>query len=105
MVNLFLDDIRNPPNDREWTVVRSYEEAVNHVITNGVPHFISFDHDLGHNVPTGHDFSKWLVDMHLDGRYTFPKDFDFNVHSANPPGLANIKGLMDGFIHFLKNSE
>ena len=120
---LFLDDERMPSDcivfmqgcskiyeQEDWIIVRNYEAFVKTIEgywekDKLMPILISFDHDLGHNVPTGHDFSKWLVDMHLDGRYTFPKDFDFNVHSANPPGLANIKGLMDGFIHFLKNSE
>lgn len=46
MIKLFLDDVRNPPDDT-WVVVRSYDEFVNYIEKEGVPDFISFDHDLG----------------------------------------------------------
>jgi hypothetical protein len=51
------------------------------------------------------DFAKWLVDMHLDGRYIFPKEFNFYVHSANPAGAENINGLMNGFLDFLVKEQ
>ena len=94
---LFLDDVRDPPPG-EWVTVRSFAAAVEYVERHGIPAFISFDHDLGENVPTGHDFAKWLVECHLDGKHRFPKTFSYAVHSANPPGAANITGLLDGFL-------
>lgn len=121
--NLFLDDVREPPAPRKgytalwpkwmrsrlktepgpaWIVVRSFDEAVDYVELHGMPAKISFDHDLGDGVPTGFDFAKWLVNRHLDGTDLLPKNFSYVVHSANPPGAANIKGLLDNFLNFLK---
>ena len=57
MTQLFLDDVRDPPAGDESVIVRSFAEAVEYVERHGIPAFISFDHDLGENVPTGHDFA------------------------------------------------
>jgi hypothetical protein len=114
---LFLDDERNPEDvtwqviggvghwGADWHVVRSFDEAVNWVIENGFPDVISFDHDLGlmhyandySDGKTGRDFAEWLVvhDMDTD---TMPENFAFTVHSKNPVGSENIKGLLNGYI-------
>ena len=89
MKKLFLDDIRNPP-DSSWDVVRSYDEFVSYISLNGVPDFISFDHDLGDAVPTGMDCAKWLVETER----LLP---NFAVHSANPPGRINIFSLLENW--------
>ena len=94
--NLFLDDIRTPKNG-DWTIARSFAEAVSIVEKHGYPAHVSFDHDLGDNVPTGMDFAKWLVEQDLDNQ-NMPEDFDYTVHSANPPGRENIEGLMYGYL-------
>lgn len=56
MVNryLFLDDERNPadvtwcdiPRTNNYAVVRNYDEFVTHIMSFGIPDFVSFDHDL-----------------------------------------------------------
>jgi hypothetical protein len=97
---LFLDDLRDPP-DGTWVVARSVAEATSWVRQHGMPGLISFDHDLGPEAPTGHDFAKWLVDCHLDGTHLLPADFAYTVHSANPPGALNISGLLDRFLRHL----
>lgn len=101
--NMFLDDLRDPPivAGRPWIIVRSFAEATAYVEQHGMPTFISFDHDLGEEAPTGYDFAKWLVNRHLDGITCMPDEFQDQVHSANPPGAANIRGLLDRFLHFL----
>lgn len=52
---LFLDDTRRPdyiskqptvPKNVKWTVVRDYNDFVNHIKYLGIPNFISYDHDL-----------------------------------------------------------
>ena len=63
---MFLDDIRVPIENYD-IVVRSYDEAIELVKQNGIPTFISFDHDLGCDeigniLKSGYDFAKWLVD-------------------------------------------
>lgn len=85
-MKLYLDDVRNPQT-AGWNVVRSFDEFVAFIREHGVPDVISFDHDLGDNVPTGMDCAKWMVENDYPVR-------DFNVHSANPVGKANIEGLL-----------
>ena len=50
---LHLDDLRTPPNDREWVIVRTYDEAVGWLKKNGCPDHISFEHDLGRVIVNG----------------------------------------------------
>lgn len=125
---LFLDDRRVPTDcisymgvrgvnpaiySEEWIIVRSYGEFVRWVTNNGMPDFISFDHDLG-DVPelkasidfedwysvgeerelTGMDCAKWLVEYCMDYNHRLP---DFAVHSDNPGGRENISGLLKSF--------
>ena len=103
-MKLYLDDVRDLP-DESFLLARSYEEAVLFVKENGIPPFISFDHDLGVDeneklLPTGFDFAKWLVEMDMDNIYKFPENFSFNVHSANPVGKANIEGYLNNYLNF-----
>lgn len=93
---LYLDDLRTP-STANWVVVRSYDEAVRYVQTHGWPSVVSLDHDLGDDVPTGYDFARWLVELDMDTN-TMPKDWIYNIHSANPVGAANIQGLLNGYI-------
>ena len=99
MNNLYLDDIRIPTTSGQ-SIVRSYKEAIEYMEEHGCPDYISFDHDLGDaDEPTGLDVVKWMIVHDLDNEGTFiPDDFDFDVHSANPPGAANIKGLIVGYL-------
>lgn len=112
MRQLFLDDIRDPSwvygigADSQWEVVRSYAQFIQWLATYGLPARVSFDHDLGgvdeegdevdpSTVPTGMDCAHALVDYCLDHQLPLP---DFEVHSANGPGAANIRGLLTSFL-------
>lgn len=103
MYNLFLDDIRRPEDVTwvalpkcTWVVARNYTEFVGVVTENGIPNFITFDHDLADahyvNMPsaekTGYDCAKWLVDYCMDNGKKIP---EFAVHSMNPVGAENIR--------------
>jgi hypothetical protein len=105
-------------DDAGWDIVRTYDEFVSYIEKNGLPDLISFDHDLadehiqyyfnegGHRNPpkyetepefkekTGMSCAKWLVEYCIDNKKTLP---EFLVHSANPYGRANIKGLLESF--------
>lgn len=82
-------------------VARSFEDAVHYVEQHGPMSFVSFDHDLGDQVPSGYDFAKWLVETDMDhGGEFLPRDFAFNVHSANGPGASNISGLLRRYLDF-----
>ncbi len=104
-MNLYIDDIRTPRTNRDWIIVRSFEEAVHFMEVNGCPDYISFDHDLGDiGTKTGKDVANWIVEKDQDSEGNFiPDDFDFNVHSANPVGLKNIEGLLKQYLSFRKS--
>jgi len=93
--------------------VKNFDEFVNHIKFEGIPDMISFDHDLGEDVAkervlggmskrqarikkretkSGYDCTKWLVDYCLDNEIPIPH---FVVHSANPVGAENIRGLLN----------
>ena len=80
----------------EWVIAKSYEEAVTRITELGFPSFVSFDHDLGDGLD-GIAVARYLVEMDLD-KFGMPDDFDFEVHSANPVGRANIRGLLTNYI-------
>ena len=81
-----------------WVIARSTASALATIGDLGLPTFIAFDHDLGDSVPTGHDLAKALVELDLDGVIDMPIDLVFEVHSANPVGRANIKGILDNYL-------
>ena len=130
-VFLFLDDIREPEHafeytkqeifiTKKWEVVRNFDEFINHIETNGMPFFISFDHDLAdthytpeplwtdydkskewqdaqvHKEKTGYECAMWLVDYCIDNNLQLP---NYYCHSMNPVGKDKIVGLLRSF-HF-----
>lgn len=101
MRKLFIDDERFPAGNREdWVICRSSAEAIAWVKINGLPDFISFDHDLG-GEDTSRKFINWLVDALLDEVVYMAPSFKFDVHSQNPIGAMWIRQTMDGIVaHF-----
>ncbi|ENH6339639.1 hypothetical protein ABWH74_002989 [Burkholderia vietnamiensis] len=94
---LFIDDIRDPM-EPDWYVARTSSEAIMLLETLGCPREISFDHDLG-GTDTAMLVVKRLVEIDLDsGGVFFPNNFVYTVHSANPVGRENIRGLMDQYL-------
>lgn len=123
MYKCFLDDLRMPTNifpttkNREWTIVRNYDEFVRAIKKHGLPFFISFDHDLADEhyrasmfnadkhytkyyndgtfkEKTGYHAAKWLVDYCMDNNRALPQ---WNVHSANPCGAENIRSYLQSY--------
>lgn len=97
---LWLDDLRPAPKegpfhtasffaDLPWTIARSTKEALDLVEIQGLPIFMSLDHDLG-GEDTVMEFLKALADR-WDGKSRPP---EFKVHSANPVGRENIIAFM-----------
>ena len=124
---LFLDDVRIPKDaiglvpdkhnqfyfSNDWEIVTNYDDFVEYIELNGVPKFVSFDHDLGdtamdeyfRNVATngtldydnikektGLDCAKFLVEYCTDENQPLP---EYLVHSANPVGKRNIEGFLE----------
>jgi hypothetical protein len=127
MYNLFLDDFRHPYDcvsymldpikyaKWNWVTVKSYDEFVKKIEDDGLPVFISFDHDLadehydktmyqgveeynkkyeGFQEKTGLDCAKWLVNHCMDTGQRLP---EFEVHSMNPAGGENIRSLLNNY--------
>jgi len=96
VIALYLDDVRNPPDD-SWTIVRTLPEA-KALLASGVVEYASLDHDLGQcdacasdigpnncrHVGTGADLCDWMADT---GHWPTRKP---RVHSANPVGRATM---------------
>jgi hypothetical protein len=97
---LFIDDERFPAQDSGWYIARNFDDACFMVIKQGIPNYISFDHDLGQG-PTGAAFAEWLTNYMLDNNQRFPGNFEYFVHSQNPIGAQNIRGKMDLAIEHL----
>lgn len=96
---MFLDDERSPTDgDIDMYVVRSVQDAIKCIGHYGMPYYITFDHDLGDNVPTGFDLAKWMVEQDMDDTYTLPDDFTFCVHSQNPVGKKNIEEYLGQYL-------
>ena len=96
MYKLFIDDIRQSPDDK-WLVTRNYQETIQILTEYKCPTFISFDHDLGED-KSGMDFAKWLVEYDMDHNIINTDNFSFVVHSANPVGKENIEGLLGAYL-------
>jgi hypothetical protein len=143
MKNLFLDDVRQVKdafiignfdfksleeassiNNWCWDIVRNYDQFVKYVEENGIPHTVSFDHDLSQEAvehymkearltgvfeygnlkdKTGLHCALYLLDKCIKEKKPFPK---YYIHSANEIGRNNIKKEIEEFTNrypFLKN--
>jgi hypothetical protein len=126
---LFLDDVREIRQVFDiadlsgWLVVKNYQEFVKAIEDNGMPTFISFDHDLadehyrpsmynsdGHysayysdgtfKEKTGYDCAKWLIEYCINKNVGLPT---CNVHSANPIGRKNIISILQSYERSRRN--
>lgn len=125
LCNLFVDDIRMPSEvagyivplnlkniylKQEWVIVRSYHAFVQHILENGIPNMISFDHDLDGQIEagksagimTGYDCAKWLID-HIE-KYHLPLPVIL-CHSMNPVGKENIQVLFQRYREYLSGKQ
>lgn len=116
-VRIYLDDVRTPI-DKDWVVVRNYDQFVAQIMYIGLENIelISLDHDLGETAmkewqygvtknyainydniveKTGMDCTKWLVNQWLDGQPVV----DVVIHSANAVGSANMMGYINNYRH------
>lgn len=116
-VKIYLDDVRTP-TDKEWIVVRDYNQFVECINQHGLENIemISLDHDLGdtamieyyNNVrdnytidysniveKTGYDCCKFIVNRSVETGIPLPQIF---VHSANPIGASNMTGYVNNYL-------
>lgn len=114
---LWLDDYRNPFIDYEGRVpkneefdgiiwVLNYSEFTRYILYNGVPHVISFDHDLAdehydtskpiseYREKTGNDCLRWLIEYCMNNKILLPKIY---FHTANPVGKENMQSVLNSY--------
>lgn len=91
-MKLYLDDIREPPENQNYKVARSTQEAIE-LVKNEWPTFMSLDHDLGEE-DTTMKFLNRIVNEVWDITKPVP---DYVVHSANPVGKLNIISFMESW--------
>lgn len=105
-MKIFIDDIRNPPDDT-WTLVRTVTEAIRTI--NRFRYdikVISFDHDISYPVevnglsrpyPSPETFQAvayYVKQIWSDIPEDAPK---IVIHSANPIGAKEIHDILPGF--------
>lgn len=128
---LWLDDLRDPFNNPQWLLlfspikepynvvwVKNYDQFVEWIEENGLPHAISFDHDLAdeHYAPPEYQndqYYEWLDEQtfkentglecaHFVCNYCEQNELNlpfWGTHSFNPAGKKKIDNLLN---HFLK---
>lgn len=100
---MFVDDERYPVTD-DWVIARTSDEAIDYIVKYGIPTEMSLDHDLGGDDTVMRVLYE-MIDMVLMDGIDFPPDFVYNVHSQNPVGAGNIRGLLDQFIKHVKEGN
>jgi len=128
---LFLDDVReirqvySHTDLSEWVLVKSYDEFVKTIQDNGLPIFVSFDHDLADEhyrdsmynpdkhynkyysdgtfkEKTGYEAASWLAWHCFDKNLDLPV---WEVHSANPIGKQNIISILSSYEKVRSNEK
>lgn len=97
---LFLDDIRNPPNGSNADIVicRSSREAVTKCReAECLPNLIMFDYHLV-DADNACNFIDWMNMQLLRGVYKLPKPFNYSTHSSSKDGRAIIHKRMSKII-------
>ena len=91
MINIFLDDLRDYPND--FVVARNYRDCID-LLNNNRVKIMTFDHDLGEE-KTGYDVAKYIVEMGIENSDFWPQLI--YIHTSNPVGRNNIYQLLDRY--------
>lgn len=90
----------------QFVWVKNYNEFVNYIEKNGIPQFVSFDHDLSKTSlptdPKGLDCAKWLVSYCKKNGKQMPMTY---VHSANPKWRGVIRNVLNGTVSEEKKSK
>lgn len=95
-IKLWVDDIREPPDDTwDWVTTSEAAIALLRIISGSgmlwIPReVISFDHDLG-----GDDTSRPVVLWMIENNVRFD---DYRVHSANPVGVEWLTGMIERYL-------
>lgn len=102
---IFLDDIRNPPDDGHlWKIARDVDSAMRFLFeawfVRSDDIVLSLDHDLGEDTPTGYDLVNHIECAIASQPYFRPK-LEMRIHSANPVGRQNMERGIQSIYRFL----
>lgn len=114
-MNLWLDDVRYPPEEGVWHWVKTYDAAIN-ALNDHRWRWVSLDHDLADihypgvqaqvlaehgqveldrlisaSEKTGYDVAYWMAENNI-----WP-DLGVMVHSMNGVGSRRIQGVVDRY--------
>lgn len=87
-MDLWIDDLRTPPDGWAWAWAKSSAEAIE-MLTASDFRAVSFDHDLG-----GDDTSRRVV-LWLCENERWPRVV--HVHTANPVGREWLAGMAERY--------
>ncbi|MGU3389767.1 cyclic-phosphate processing receiver domain-containing protein [Sphingomonas sp. M1A8_2b] len=95
---IFLDDEREPPPGN-WLVARD-ATRFRALLRNHEPTIISLDHNLGCDesgaeLPSGQHCLRQLIENAMERPAAFEHLRLVVLHSANPVGRANMRGLLE----------
>ena len=135
MTLLWLDDIRDPAStDVDWlgmyspigkyeayvVWIKSYDEFVSFILSNGLPSAICFDYDLSKapnneisgqetmcdkvEAKTGLDCAKWLVEYCNEQGIDIPP---YGIQTSNLEGKMKIEAILNQYhsCHTMKNNR
>jgi hypothetical protein len=90
-MKIFLDDIRDPPDDT-WVTYRRAEDLIADIFVNWEKiEAISFDNDLGDDNMEGYRVLNYIEQMVMDASYGKQHHLpDLHIHSANPVARARM---------------
>lgn len=96
--NLWIDDLREPPNKEDWVWLKSVNTAKEYILGNHENiEVISLDHDAGDYAKFGGDYIKildWLEEIaNTESKPSIP--FTFHIHSMNPVGKAKMQVVIE----------
>lgn len=104
-MRIFIDDIRDPKDGREWTVVRTYDEAIAAIIPNfNLITEISFDHDLGQgDGKEGYDVA-CAIERYVNEQCLVNVPV-MHIHSRNPAGCKRLQLVFDSIFRIALSNE
>lgn len=91
-INIYMDDIRNPPKEEweeyQWIPARKAEDVI-YLLRMGVVEHMSLDHDMGIGEITGYELLAWMEEHDV-----WPSG-NIWVHSANPTGAQQMALIIE----------
>ena len=91
--NLWVDDLREPPNKEDWVWLKSVYTAFEYLMANHENiNIISLDHDAGDYAKFGGDYIELLNQLEA---LQCPMPFVFHIHTMNPVGRENMQAIIE----------